>query len=164
MVLGFGWIDSKGACHGRPESDSQRTAPARDGICRGLSGHPGFPPDRGGDTLEPRRGAFRALFHGRDRAARRARRPFPGVLGWRLGVAYALVDRRFPAGANYGLAAFAFGAILPTVVALLVVAPLKGGPVGSEADATLLLMALLVNGAWGIGTGVFMRLEQRLLS
>lgn len=80
------------------------------------------------------------------------------------GIAYALVDRRFPAGANYWLAAFAFGAILPTVVALLVVAPLKGGPVGGGADATLLLMALLVNGAWGIGTGVFMRLEQRLLS
>lgn len=79
------------------------------------------------------------------------------------GIAYVGVERRFPRGGNYWLAAFLFGGILPSLVALLVVAPLKGGPVGGGADAALLLVALLVNGAWGVGTGVFLGLVQRMM-
>lgn len=79
------------------------------------------------------------------------------------GIVYALVDRRFPAGGNYWVAAFVFGAILPSLVALLVVVPLKGGPVGGGGSPALLLTAVLVNGAWGLGTGVFLRAGQRLL-
>lgn len=80
------------------------------------------------------------------------------------GIVYALVDRRFPAGGNYWVAAFVFGAILPSLVALLVVVPLKGGPVGGGGGPALLLTAVLVNGAWGVGTGVFLRSGQRLVS
>lgn len=45
-----------------------------------------------------------------------------------------------------------FGAVLPTVVALLVVFPLKGLPV---APLTWVIGALL-NGAWGLGVAVLM--------
>jgi hypothetical protein len=51
-----------------------------------------------------------------------------------------------------------FGALLPSLVALLVVVPLKGGPVGGGWAPGLLLTAFLINGAWGIGTGLILRL------
>ncbi len=78
------------------------------------------------------------------------------------GIIYALVDRRFfPAGGSYWAAAFAFGAILPTLVAMVVVLPLKGGSLG-DGSTLLLLTALLVNGAWGLGTGIFLQHAQRI--
>ena len=77
------------------------------------------------------------------------------------GVLYALVHRRFPSGGGYWAVAFLFGGILPSAVALLVVTPLKGGPVGGGWQPALLLTAFLINGAWGVGTGVFLRLFAR---
>jgi hypothetical protein len=77
------------------------------------------------------------------------------------GIVYALIDRRFPAGGHYWTVAFVFGAIAPTLIAVLVVAPLKGAPVAGGGSAALLVTALLVNGAWGIGTGVFLQAGQR---
>ena len=44
------------------------------------------------------------------------------------GIVFGLVDNRFPAGGGYWITAFLFGATLPTLVALLVVLPLKGQP------------------------------------
>jgi hypothetical protein len=72
------------------------------------------------------------------------------------GVLYALVDSRFPSGGAYWIAAFLFGAIVPTLVALLIVLPLKGQAVGGDWEAALWLTALLVNGAWGVGTGLIL--------
>lgn len=77
------------------------------------------------------------------------------------GIVFALIDRRFPGGSSYWVAAFVFGAVLPTLVAIVVVLPLKGGSLGGGSPL-LLLTALLVNGAWGVGTGVFLRVGQRL--
>jgi hypothetical protein len=75
-----------------------------------------------------------------------------------------LVDRHFARGFGYWLSAFVFGAILPSLVALLVVAPLKGAsPTADGLPASLLLVAVLVNGTWGVGTGVFLRLQRRIL-
>jgi hypothetical protein len=73
------------------------------------------------------------------------------------GIIYLLVHRRFPKGNGYWLGAFVFGAIAPSLVALLVVLPLKGGPVGGGWHPALLFTALMVNGAWGVGTGLFYR-------
>jgi hypothetical protein len=50
-------------------------------------------------------------------------------------------------GAALLLASTVFGAIFPTLVALLVVAPIKERPVA-------LGVALAVNGVWGLGTGL----------
>jgi len=94
-----------------------------------------------------------------------ATRPFgvPAVFslafwGGIWGVLFALVDRRFPSHGGYWVMAFLFGAILPSTVALLIVMPLKGRPMGGGWHAPLLLTALLVNGAWGIGTGLIVKL------
>ncbi|MEW6488269.1 MAG: hypothetical protein AB1578_10215 [Thermodesulfobacteriota bacterium] len=91
-------------------------------------------------------------------------RPFgvPAVIslacwGGVWGAAYGMLDRRFPRGGGYWVAAFLFGAILPSLVALLVVLPLKGRPAGGGWGAPLLATAFLVNGAWGVGTGLFLR-------
>jgi hypothetical protein len=54
------------------------------------------------------------------------------------------------------------GAIGPTLVALLVVLPLKGGRVGAGGDPKLIAGALLLNGAWGLGTALLLRLLRRL--
>lgn len=72
-----------------------------------------------------------------------------GVWGWP--VAWLI---RNDAGAVYWLKAIVLGAIGPTVVAMLLVFPLKGLPV----DAKTVVGALLLNGAWGLGVGLLMRL------
>jgi len=74
------------------------------------------------------------------------------------GIIYVLVHRRFPKGKSYWLAAFCFGAIAPSLVALLLVVPLKGGSVGGGWQPSLLFTAAMVNGAWGIGTGLIYKL------
>ncbi len=74
------------------------------------------------------------------------------------GILYALIHNAFPSGAVYWVVAFLFGALLPSLVALLLVVPLKGGPMGGGWAPALLLTAFLINGAWGIGTGIILRL------
>jgi hypothetical protein len=73
------------------------------------------------------------------------------------GILFALIDRGFPAGNGYWAAAFLFGALLPSMVALLVVLPLKGRPMGGGWHMPLLLTAFLINGAWGIGAGLILK-------
>jgi hypothetical protein len=92
-------------------------------------------------------------------------RPFgvPAVLslafwGGVWGILFALVQRGFPRGGAYWVAAFLFGAILPSLVALMVVLPLKGRPMGGGWHPPLLLTAFLINGVWGIGTGLILKL------
>lgn len=78
------------------------------------------------------------------------------------GVAYAAVEHRFPRGAAYWLCAFLFGAILPTLVAWFVVAPLKDLPVAGGWQASRMLTGFLINGAWGVGTAVLLSLGLRV--
>ena len=73
------------------------------------------------------------------------------------GILFGLIDNGFPRGAGYWLTAFLFGAILPTLVALLVVLPLKDQPIGGGWQTALLVTALLINGAWGVGTGLILK-------
>lgn len=93
-----------------------------------------------------------------------ATRPFgvPAVFslafwGGVWGIVYAWIDGRFPRGGSYWVTAFLFGAVFPSLVALLIVLPLKGRPVGGGWAPALLVTAFLINGAWGVGTGVFLR-------
>ncbi len=55
------------------------------------------------------------------------------------------------------LRALIFGALLPTAVALLVVAPLKGQPLGGGWDPQLIIGGLILNGLWGFGTALVYR-------
>jgi hypothetical protein len=73
------------------------------------------------------------------------------------GILFALIHSLFPGRGAYWVVAFLFGAILPSLVALMVVLPLKGRPMGGGWHLSLLLTAFLVNGAWGIGTGLILK-------
>jgi MFS family permease len=73
------------------------------------------------------------------------------------GILFALIHGIFPRRGAYWAVAFLFGAILPSLVALLVVLPLKGRPMGGGWHPALLMTAFLINGAWGIGTGLILR-------
>jgi hypothetical protein len=75
------------------------------------------------------------------------------------GLAFVLVERaiaRSPGG--YWVGAIMFGAVIPTVFSWLVVAPLKGLPLGYGFRFPEALIGLIVNGLWGLGTAVFLQL------
>jgi hypothetical protein len=73
------------------------------------------------------------------------------------GILFALIHGSFPRG-GYWVSTFLFGAVLPSLVALLVVLPLKGRPLTGGGHLPLLLTAFLINGAWGIGTGLILKM------
>ncbi|MDB5862506.1 MAG: hypothetical protein JWO70_312 [Betaproteobacteria bacterium] len=78
------------------------------------------------------------------------------------GVLFAAVEHRFPRGALYWVAALAFGAILPTLVAWFVVAPMKGLPMAGGWQANRMMTGLIINGAWGLGTALLFSLTRRI--
>ena len=65
------------------------------------------------------------------------------------------------AGAAYWLRALVIGAIGPSAVALFIVFPLKGMPMAGGWDPKLIIGALILNGAWGVGMALLMRLMRR---
>ena len=71
------------------------------------------------------------------------------------GVLYVFAHHRFPAGTGYWIAALLFGGLLTSLVALFVVSPLQGGPIAAGGNVRVLLVVFLINGAWGVGTGLF---------
>jgi hypothetical protein len=77
------------------------------------------------------------------------------------GIIFGLAENSFPRGSRYWLTAFLFGAILPSIVALFIVLPLKGRPVAGGWHPPLLLTAFLINGVWGLGTGIFLKALSR---
>lgn len=72
-----------------------------------------------------------------------------GILAWYL--------IRGMGGANYWLYATLFGAIGPSVVALFVVFPAKGLPMAGGWAPKVIIPVLILNGAWGLGVAVLMR-------
>ncbi|HEX2965186.1 MAG TPA: hypothetical protein VHO84_05350 [Syntrophorhabdaceae bacterium] len=80
------------------------------------------------------------------------------------GIVFAMLDTKFPRRAGYWLTSFLFGAILPSLVALLLVLPLKGQPMGGGWNPAQLVIAFILNGAWGIGTAVFLRMQDSWLN
>ena len=72
---------------------------------------PSGPFSNGGDSTVWRAGGF-----------------FVGILGRVSGVSYLRWLTSLPPSGAYWVAAFLFGAILPSLVALMVVLPLKGRP------------------------------------
>lgn len=72
------------------------------------------------------------------------------------GLIFVAAERWFPRSAGYWIAAVLFGAVLPSLVAWFVVFPLKGMPMAGGFEASALVTGLAVNGAWGLGTGLFL--------
>lgn len=61
-------------------------------------------------------------------------------------------------GPAYWLRGIIAGALGPSGVALFLVMPLKGMPVAAGWDAKVIVGALLLNAAWGMGLALIMRL------
>ena len=72
------------------------------------------------------------------------------------GVALWVMIRRQSTSRQWALA-FVLGALLPSIVGLLLVAPLKGMPFAANWDLKIWLGAFLLNGAWGLGVVLFMK-------
>ena len=70
---------------------------------------------------------------------------------WGIVLAASLARLR---GVSFIVAATLFGAILPTLVAWFVVAPLKGQPVAAGWAPAAMMIGPTVNAAWGFGTGL----------
>jgi len=79
-----------------------------------------------------------------------------GVWGAVLAATLARLD-----GARLLLAALVFGAIFPTLVAWFIVAPLKGQPMAGGFAAATMMVGPILNGAWGLGTGMGLALFGR---
>jgi hypothetical protein len=67
-------------------------------------------------------------------------------------------------GAALVLAAVVFGALLPTLAAWFVVAPLKGQPMAAGGVPMAMIIGPIVNAAWGLGTGIGLALFGRPVS
>lgn len=94
---------------------------------------------------------------------------FPAVISlalwggvWAIVLLYAITHS--PARHTYGAAWVAFGATVPTLVALYVVFPLKGMPPVTVWSPEVVGSALLLNGMWGVGVTVLMGSVQWLSS
>jgi len=62
---------------------------------------------------------------------------------------------------SYWILALVLGALAPSIVALFVVFPLKGMPMAGGWDPKIIVGALILNGAWGLGVALLMRLLSR---
>ena len=73
------------------------------------------------------------------------------------GILFVLIERwlaRSPGG--YWVGATLFGAIVPTLVLMFIVFPLKGRPLGGGFAWQLIVTLLVAHGLWGLGTAVFL--------
>lgn len=77
------------------------------------------------------------------------------------GILLAYLSPLFGKGPGYWVKALAFGAIFPSLVALLVVVPLKGGPLGAGWRPRIWCFAFIVNACWGLGTALLLTLARR---
>ena len=71
-----------------------------------------------------------------------------------------IIDRR-RGGAYYGLA-IVLGAILPTLVAWFLVAPLKHQPIAAGWNPKRMMIGPIVNAAWGFGTAWLYRVLEKM--
>jgi hypothetical protein len=79
---------------------------------------------------------------------------------WGIALAITISLRQ---GFNYWLSGLILGAIGPSLVNWFIVMPLKGEPMGGGWALPGLATSLIVNGAWGLGTVLFIRLLSRNL-
>jgi hypothetical protein len=70
-----------------------------------------------------------------------------------------LLARRATAGGYWALA-LVFGALAPTLVAGLVVAPLRGQPAAAGGDPRGIVVGLAINAAWGLGVALLLRISR----
>ena len=79
-----------------------------------------------------------------------------GVWGALLAASLARLD-----GARLLVSATLFGAVLPTLAAWFLVAPLKAQPVAAGWVLAAMAVGVIVNAAWGLGSGIGLALFGR---
>ena len=87
------------------------------------------------------------------------------LLGGVYGAVLVVLLERLPLrrmGAAFWVAALGIGAVLPSMVAWFVLAPLKGRPLADGGDPNELGVALVTNAAWAGGTAAIYLLLRRL--
>jgi hypothetical protein len=94
----------------------------------------------------------------------RATTPFGVPQTWSLafwggvwGLVFGLLEKRFPGGVFYYVAAFLFGAVLPILVLWFVVFPLRGQPIAAGWNVTRMITQVLSHGAYGLGVAILLR-------
>ena len=85
----------------------------------------------------------------------------PQIWSWAFwggvwGVVFGVAERWFPKGPMYYLAAFAFGAVAPTLALWFIVFPLKGMPLAAGWKPVPMLIHVLMHGVFGLGVGVLL--------
>lgn len=73
------------------------------------------------------------------------------------GILWALIASRLESGSRFGFA-FLFGAILPPLVVVAIVVPLRGSDPRVFLEPVRLAFLLIVHGIFGVGIEVFLRL------
>src|SRR5262249_18881534 len=79
---------------------------------------------------------------------------------WGIALVWCMAALR---GADRLWVAVLFGGVLPTLVFVLVVTPLKGGDPMARLQTATLLRGFVINGAWGLGTALAYRVARRWL-
>ena len=74
---------------------------------------------------------------------------------WGLPIWWLIKDA---AAKQYWLRAIVAGAVGPSSVALFIVFPLKGLAFAAGWDPKVIIGALILNGAWGLGVGILMKM------
>ena len=78
--------------------------------------------------------------------------------GGAWGVVLTPLTKRLTPGLAYWFGTILLGAVLPSLVAWMLVAPLKGQPLGLGWHPATIATALIVNAAWGYGVALLLRL------
>jgi hypothetical protein len=78
------------------------------------------------------------------------------------GIVFAWVYGMFPPRNWFWVTSFLFGALFPSLVALMIIGPLKGRMIGVGWNWQLLLTVFLINGVWGFGTAAFLYLYEKM--
>lgn len=77
---------------------------------------------------------------------------------WGVALAWVLQSA---AGARYWTLAVVLGALGPSIVAWCVVMPMKGMGIAGGGDPKIIVGALLLNAAWGLGLGLLLKAMAR---
>jgi hypothetical protein len=76
-----------------------------------------------------------------------------GIWGVLLWITIWLISEK-----HYWLSSIIFGALCPSLIAWYVVFPLKGLPIAGGGQPKIVITSLLLNGFWGFGTALLMRI------
>lgn len=79
------------------------------------------------------------------------------------GSIFVLLSARAQRRPRYYIASVLFGAAVLTLVAWIIVAPLKGQPIAAGGNPAHMAVGPLVNGAWGLGLACLLDLLDRII-